>query len=317
MADLYARPSDPVEVSLAGAPTGLGNVGVQVIDTPSSTVVVSRTVAAEVLAGSGLYAKTITAPAIPGTYTVLWDSGSVTPATTAADTLYVSYVPTPGPPSAGPDLITLAELKAAMGIAAGDVDVVRDTKLTQAITNASRAIITYTDRNLASSLVTETRTFEYDGDGFLEIDDAAAVTAVSLNWFNYTQVLDPALNLWRPEPYGYPVFTYMILPTYTGQINPEMGFRQNLDVLWKERRMSTLPLTASVTGTWGWPVVPADVKQAAIWTAAAFSEEPGDMRSESIEGYSWTRESNRNTLEAGALPDRAKDLLAPYIRWSL
>lgn len=213
------------------------------------------------------------------------------------------------------DLITLADLKTALNVAAGDVDPLRDARLQQAITQASAAVSTYADRNFGSSNVTETRNYEYDGSGYLDIDDASDITAVSFNWYNYTQVLDPALQLWRPEPYGYPVFTYLVLPTWHGQISPEMGFRQNLDVLWRERGLSTLPLTASVTGTWGWPTVPEDVKRAVIWTAASMSEEPGDMRSESIESYSYTRESSRTSLESGAIPERAKDLLAPYVRY--
>lgn len=212
------------------------------------------------------------------------------------------------------DLITLTELKTALGIAAGDVDPARDAKLQQAITNSSAIVSKYADRDFATSAVTEARTFEYDGSGYLEIDDASAITSVTFKWTGYDQVVDPAY--WRGEPSGADVLTYLILPAQNMLISPEMGFTRNLDVLYRERQFLALPLFVEVTATWGWPTVPDDVKQAVIWTAAQVAEEVGGMRSESIAGYSYTRDTDPTTGQnSGAIPDRAKDVLAPYVRW--
>lgn len=205
-----------------------------------------------------------------------------------------------------PDLITLEELKAALGIPASmtaDHD-----NLNRIIDAASAAVSVYTDRDFASPLVTEQRTFEYDGGGHLDIDDASAVTAVTTSFAGFDNLI-PA-DLWRAQPYGSPVLNELLLPTVYGP-SPEMGFTRNFDVLYREGRFTTLPLLVKVDATWGWPVVPEDVKQAVIWTAASMKEQPTPYVQESIEGYS---RSTNIRAPATALPDRAKDLLAPYMR---
>jgi hypothetical protein len=65
-----------------------------------------------------------------------------------------------------------------------------------------------------------------------------------------------------------------------------------------------------VTAVWGWPEIPEDVQQAAVWTAAAFAEDARQITSESIEGFS----RSMNTLAPTALPLRARDLLDQYRR---
>lgn len=215
------------------------------------------------------------------------------------------------------DLITLAELKAALNI--DPTDDRKDVMLGAMLPAASQAIRAYAERDFGASLVTETRNFEYDGSGFLDIDDAVAITSVEF-------VVPHSANVVLTEDSWYaapqrrddaPVYYYIVLTT-PGGINPYMGFERNLDVMYEEGRLPSVSRTAAVTGTWGWIDVPADVKMAAIWTVQDWQSKPqaGEgLTSEAIEGYarSWGRGGGQS-LPALAIPSRARDLLANYMK---
>lgn len=200
------------------------------------------------------------------------------------------------------DIITTAEYAAATGSSA------TDPRLPSLITNASAVIKTYTGRNIGDPAVTGTRTYEYDGSGFVEIDDAGAITAVSIDGSALTIGRDVLL-----EPYAGPVYTWLELYRIGRRsVSPEMGFTYNLDQLWPfvEQR----PIV-SVTGTFGWPTIPDDIKQAAIWTVQSwYDENEGDLSSEGIESYSRSWAIPGAVAERRAIPNRALDILAPYRR---
>lgn len=206
-----------------------------------------------------------------------------------------------------PNLITRDELKAALGIPANQT--AEHANLDRTIAAASAAVTVWTDRDFAAPLVTEQRTYEYDGSGYLDIDDAATVTAVTTS-FAGIDALVPS-DLWRAQPYGAAVLTELLLPAFFGGFSPEMGFTRNMDVMSREGRLQGLPMLVKVDATWGWPIVPEDVKQATIWTAASMKEQPTPYVQESIEGYS---RSTNIRAPSESLPSRAKDLLAPYMR---
>jgi hypothetical protein len=169
------------------------------------------------------------------------------------------------------------------------------------------------------------RTFEYDGSGYLDIDDCQAVTAVALSFtLGPDQILDPTYQ-WRPKPFNAPVhgqaYYYLeIAGAYPWGLDPEMGFMQNLDMLAREGRLTAQMPVAKVTATWGWPAIPQDVKLAALWTLEGWGAgdagptTPGVV-SESIEGYARSfggtgaAEAERTLL---AIPNRARDLLSQY-----
>lgn len=313
---LYAKPSEKIEVSVEAGITGLvGTLGVQVINVETDIPVISRTTAgiSEVPAGSGLYFTDITAP-VTGSYIILWDKGTITPTTVAYDLLVVNGAGATPASSEGENLITLAQLKAAEGIAAGEVDLVRDAKLEQAILFASAAIRSYTDRSFGKPEVQGTRTYEYDSSGYLDIDDAMVVESLNFVFGNFETPIEPFY--WRAEPQEGPPYTYLTVPHWAGSIDPEMGFTYNLDVISKDRGWPGLIPTIKVTGIFGWPDVPGDVQQAAIWTAAAMAEKPDAFVSESIASYSYTS-SNRTSAAPTAIPSRAKDILAAYERFQI
>jgi hypothetical protein len=213
-----------------------------------------------------------------------------------------------------PNLITLTELKAAMNIAAGDVDVVRDAKLESAIEGASAAVRRFADRAFGLPETPGIRTYEYDSSGFLDIDDCMAVTSVAFVFGGFETPIDQFY--WRPEPQEGPPYNYLTIPHWAGIYSPQMGFKINLDVISKDRGWPGLIPTVKVTASWGWPEVPADVRRAAIWTAAVMSEKPEEFVSESIAGYSYTT-SNRTSGAPQAIPPQAQDILAAYVRFQI
>lgn len=197
------------------------------------------------------------------------------------------------------DLVSLADLKVALGISDND----SDPKLTQAIENSSAAIRSYVDRPFETPVsASSTRSYAYDGSGVLEIDDAQSVTLVVQDGIT----LDPLE--YSAEPYVKP-YTWLFLPPYVIPESPAMGFTRNLDKFWW--RAYQQPKVVQVTGTWGWPAIPKDVEQAAIYTAAAFAETPRPFVSERIGEVSrvYTPSALRD-----AIPPRAKELLEPYFR---
>src|SRR5437764_924953 len=151
------------------------------------------------------------------------------------------------------DLITLDEFKIALRVAPGDVDTVRDANYQQAIDEASAAVSAYTDRNFAAATVTEQRSFEYDGSGFLDIDDCTTITTVTYAIAGFDTPIPT--DQWRAEPYGGVVFTYLYVPEWGPHYSPEMGFRQNIDVFYREGRFVGLGPTIKVDATWGWTVI--------------------------------------------------------------
>lgn len=205
----------------------------------------------------------------------------------------------------GMALITLNELKVALGVPTTTTN--QDAKFSAAIEAATAAILVYTDRDFGTVDVTEPRTFEYDGSGLLEIDDAETITAVSLAISNYTTTL--TTEQWEAQPHRGAVYTYLLLPFGSLIASPQMGFKQNLD---RYEPFQTEPTIATVTATWGYNTVPADVKQAAIWTAISMSESPRPYTSEAIADYSHSSQPERYDVEA--IPERARALLEPYRR---
>lgn len=199
------------------------------------------------------------------------------------------------------ELVSLDDLKVALNIDPTDIE--RDDRLQQALENAAAAIVNYCDRDFASSEVTEERAFNYDGSGILEIDDCqlGSITSVKVN-----DVVQSS-TLYSAEPdRRSPVHYWLQLQPFN--MSPAMGFTYNLDTLWW--KAGTLQQVVKVTAMWGWPAVPLDVKQAAIWTAAAFAESPKPYISQSFESYSVQLE----TPLVDAIPARAETLLKPYQR---
>lgn len=216
-------------------------------------------------------------------------------------------------------LITLSEYKLAIG----ETDATKDQFHQDALDAAEAAILNYTDRDFASTVVTGNKSYWYDGSGVLNIDDADTVNTVT---FEGQTALPGAAWIAKTDgPPRLPVYTYLELPQIDWS-RPAvidslgvMGFTSNLDqYLYRSRASRELQVT--VNADFGWPTVPPDVKRATVWTASDFEEvtggEAGDLSSKSVAevSESWFGSNAGETFSQEAVPARARALLDAYAR---
>ncbi len=220
------------------------------------------------------------------------------------------------PPS---DILTLEEYRAALGM---DITyTLQDDRFTALIPFVSDAIRSFTERDFGAPTVTEDRLFEYDGSGYLDIDDASEIQSVAYTYPN-SGVNDLPLTErdWTPRPQwrdDSQVYYYIAIHggwAFAG-VSPEMGFERNLDVWVREHGFAGGGGQVRVTATWGWPTVPGAVKMAAIWTMQAWLSRPQGqgLTAEAIEGWSRSWGNNANNSQPRlAIPDEARDLLVQF-----
>lgn len=215
------------------------------------------------------------------------------------------------------DLLTLAAYKTLVGVEATDNR--DDPQITALLAAASQAVRTFTDRKFEIASTPSTRVFQYDGSGFLDIDDAVDITLVATDAgvLNVSPLYELDEQEWVPMPHREettdpPYYYLLMLGGRWLPASSEMGFERNLDTLDLSYRQPTV----SVTATFGWPEVPADVQLATAYTVKAHIEsgaKSDDLSAEAIAGFS--RSWNRN--QAGprlAIPGSARDLLTGYVR---
>lgn len=313
MADIYAKPGAQFDATLSNAPSGQLDVGARILEAPGGAQVYARTLATEVLAGSGTYSVTLVAPSTQGDYIVLWDYGTVSPDTTASDVLHVTYSTPESVTPVDGNLITLDRLLDALNKLPSDMEDQEIEKYEAAIAAASAAVRAYAGRDftLNESGTATARTFEYDDSGYIDTDDYMSVSSVSVTFSNGVFPVTLATNQWQEYPYNAEVKDNIVLymPFYPG--SKEMGFTYNLDT-YEDYAYGPPPLV-EITAVWGWPAIPEDVQQATVWAAAAFAEDARQVTSESIEGFS----RSMNVLAPTALPLRARDLLDQYRKVSV
>lgn len=110
---IYAKPAQSFDATLQGAPTGLvGTLGVRIIDQPAGTLMLARTTSgiSEQPVGSGIYSTALTAPAVNGTYLVVWDTGGLAPVFASEELQVAGVVPAdviPAPAGPGANVVSL------------------------------------------------------------------------------------------------------------------------------------------------------------------------------------------------------------------
>ena len=217
---------------MTGAPTGT-HWWVTIKD-GQGTVTDARSDTGIVEEAPGVYTATRTAPSGLGTYTVIWDNGTVW----LAEQLLVTtdqVIPTG-------QLCSLADVKATDG-ALANAGTSKDSQINRIILDATDAIQTWTGRQLIVGTGLETRVFTADGLAFMP-DMAAAPTLIeTLDTPAGAPAAVPAGG-WTAGPLtrrpGEP-YTSLTIPTArTGYVR--------------------------VTATWGWPIVPPTVRRACIQT---------------------------------------------------
>lgn len=216
------------------------------------------------------------------------------------------------------DLLTLAEYRTATGVDLTDTRY--DARVTQWLPWASQAIRNFTERDFGAPTVIEERTFEYDGSGYLDIDDAFSISQVSFAYPNSPDII-LTVDDWSPKPErrdDAPVYQYILMPGYVGQSwgSSEMGFTRNLDVYFRERGAWGLTTKVKVTATWGWPDIPGDIKMAMVWTIQEWLARPSgeSVTAEAIEGWSRSWGGRGVAASAYAIPQRARDILVNYAK---
>lgn len=293
---IYVAPKVAFEASVSGAPSGLvGTMGVRIVDVPTATTVLARTTAGivEYPAGSGVYTTILTAPGTPGTYQVVWDSGVVSPTTSAEEDLFVSALYPGEAVASGSDLCTLDQVRAWLGKPPADTaqnDVIQDV-----ITRASRAIMRFADREfVARAANPATRVFVVEGawrSRVLRVGDlAAAPTAVVVRTSTGSTV--STLNVASDIEVG-PLVRWGWEPI------TELRFVGGATLDGTHR--------VAVTGTWGWPSIPEDVQQAAIITAGHWVR-----RYVQSGGSALSPEAVDETGVVESIPPAARALVVPY-----
>lgn len=213
------------------------------------------------------------------------------------------------------NIITLSEYKGLMGVQTGDTR--DDTQITALLSAASRAVRMYTGRSFEVNTGLSTdRTFQYDGSGYLDIDDCTSVSTITTDGGVPGQTFTLDAVDWTIMPQDdSDVFYYLILNGGPFGMSPEMGFTRNLDTIGLTPRDPMV----TVTATWGWPAIPDDVKLATALTIAELKSSSGPgksegLSSEAIEGWSRSWGGRTSGMTALAVPNRARDLLVGYQR---
>lgn len=155
------------------------------------------------------------------------------------------------------DLVTLQMVKDYLQKSQGDTG--QDSVLQALVTNASRAILTDTQREIVSTVPAgTTRSFAVTGQGYVNLApyDLQTATAVVVGTETATpSTLDPT----RPD--------YLLVP-----VTKPQGVYLGLRLSAANVQLPTSSLrdfgqtTVQITGTWGWPIVPEDIQHACLIT---------------------------------------------------
>lgn len=236
--------------AVAKFPTGLvGTLGVRIIDNAGATTVARVTAGiAEYPAGSGIYTKTLAAPATGGQYTLAWDDGDDH---WAIEDLVVTFS---APAALGGDLyITPDELKATLELSDTEY---ADDDVVMACAAASRGI----DGALGQRFYTDT-TDRYFSPGrfdkYIDLGPTGSISSVTVDTNGdgtYDQTWAEGIDFYLDPPnaaaQGLP-YTRLQLRRQAGRVFP-----------WYYER------GVKVSGTFGWVDIPPEVRQYAKLFAA-------------------------------------------------
>lgn len=289
---IWAAPGQSFEAVAQNAPTGLtGTMRVRIINGQGGTTLSPRTTGiVESPAGSGVYTATLTAPTVAGQYSVVFDTGTLTPNTSAAEDLTVTSSTPGGSLPNDADLTTLAAVRSYLGKDASDTD--QDDEIQQQIT----AVSAHVNSNIAQFRPLEddtTKTFLWSG-GPLSLHpfflrSASAVTYGSTNGTGGTAL--------TTTDYGLPnlkdgAYRWLRFPNYGVPYT-------DVEVL--------------VTGDWGVGEIPADVERAVIIAVAiGLTEEVSGFAPTAMLDPDGAEQAARPLAVAGSLPWGARNLLRRF-----
>ena len=157
------------------------------------------------------------------------------------------------------DYLTAEEIKSSLALT-GSTDL--DEQFARAVTTASRVVERMTGRFFTPGAPGTVRYFSTSGFTSVAIDDATAVTEVAIDpsdsgtWVALTAATDYYLEPRNATQFGFP---------YTEvRSRPSVGWVSRWDTPfgWASRFDNIYPNTVRVTGTFGWPAVPDEIKTA-------------------------------------------------------
>lgn len=215
------------------------------------------------------------------------------------------YEETPLSEEESGQILTVEQYKALRGITGTD----RDVQITAAIPSAEDAVIRYSQRAFNQAPEVATRSFVYEGQSILEIDDAQNVTEVK---FDGRQI-PPESYILGPQGIGEVLYYIELLDYpfygYDPYIDP---FLRNTHLEHRRRRKRIVEVTA----TYGWPQAPASVVQAVAFLLdeyAPANEPRGGLQAEAIVDYSRVFDKHYAN-EPAVLPPHVRELLDQFRR---
>lgn len=287
----YAAPGGSFTARTYDWPTGLaGTIGVAILDQATRAVVTARATAGITEDTTGVYKVTLTAPSTAGEYLLYW-TDAVSPTITAEEELVVSG---PGVPTA-PALVTLTQVREYLQKPSGDT--LQDTMIEALIVRASHLILDYAGREFVladGGSNPRTRVVEVGGywrtrvipvgdmaslPTAVVVQDQDAETVATLTVGTDIEARPLVRRAWEPV-------THIFLRSSAGAVDPTYRL--------------------SVTGTFGFPSVPADVQQACIITV-------GTWLRRDVSAFSQTFALDEARIERPqALPQAAMRMLDPW-----
>lgn len=291
---IWEPPGASFEATVSNFATGLtGTARVRILDNVGATTFGPATAGiAEYPAGSGFYTVTLTAPTTAGQYTVLWDTGTLGPSTTAAEDLIVSYSAAAAGSPSGVDLCTVADVRTVLETPS--TDTTRDTLTQDLITSASRMIQSYSEREFVATTVATRRFLVWPGQTIIDLApfDCRTPTAVTLHPESSSpQTLTEYTDyVRRPVQPRFSVYTHLSLSYRlvfsASQVSRYFGFA-----------------FIDITGSWGFATVPGEARDACRDTVVAWLRR--DMSAVSFNGM-----QSLDSSQAGERPTSAFTL--PY-----
>ena len=313
---IYAQPGASFETVVSGFPSGaVGSVGVRIGDGIGGTVTARTTAGVvEFPADSGIYLATLTAPTTAGQYVVVWDlpgGGGVGGGADSYDvqSLVVNSTGAQVASPSGVDLVSLADVRAELEMPVGDVS--RDALAQVVITQISRAITTYCQREFRTTTTgTTARRFRVPTSTHL----------VDLNPYDIHDDGGVTLTINPDDDSGGTTLTvnrdYRLNPTNPTDTFTSISISRDVAQLHTGQDARRFGYTIAVveSPSWGFAAVPDDVRRAAIIAVAANM----DRRLDGFGGVQDLVDTDMGLqplrAPSFALPTASIAMLAPYRR---
>lgn len=258
---IYATGGATIEATLQAINSGnAGTYRISIVDTPSGNYFLSPTTTGivENPSGSGVYGWSGTAPNTVGQYTIVWDAGTSN-AVLAIEDLTITAQGAQPIITSGVNLCSLLDVRLALEMPTSDNT--RDALISQLITIYSSAIINEVNREFAPQTGTTqsptTRRFMLQQGSFrmdldpYDLNTISSVTVAPEGTSPQTLTVNSDFQLHpvtKPDGVWTSIeFSHLLTSIFTSTTAVRFGYS-----------------LVDVAGSWGFPAVPEQVKQACI-----------------------------------------------------